>query len=209
MVTTAAVVVVEGAGSLDAMIRTSQLCILFCAVGQSAEVVVERAVGAVTRRQARRLRVPRLQAVQSTSRRRPTVSPMAFLQIPGELRAQSSLAAIAATWDHVYRLGKFYSAEYDDAVVIGGLIYLGGLTIYTIEKYGPAAIQTIKEITESLVNKAKCWKRYLDEKAFCSQYYGTDLYGMCASRARARFEACRDGLDPNGPGPLDPLEWPN
>ena len=27
--------------------------------------------------------------------------------------------------------------------------------------------------------------------------------------SRCVFEACRDGLDPEGPGPLDPLNWPD
>ena len=54
-----------------------------------------------------------------------------------------------------------------------------------------------------------CWGRYQREKKFGERYYGTELYGMCRSRALARFEVCRDGLDPDGPGPLDPLEWPD
>jgi RHS repeat-associated protein len=63
--------------------------------------------------------------------------------------------------------------------------------------------------------KDECWKRYMREKQFCERYYDPDrqpwevnLYAMCMSRAQARYEACRDGLDPEGPGPLDPLEWP-
>ena len=56
------------------------------------------------------------------------------------------------------------------------------------------------------MSKEECWSRYLQEKAFCEQYYGTVMYGMCRDRAKARYEACRDGLDPNGPGPLDPLD---
>lgn len=56
-------------------------------------------------------------------------------------------------------------------------------------------------------NKDECWERYLEERAFCSRYYGTRLYGMCRSRALARYEACRDKLP--DPGPLDPLQWPD
>jgi RHS repeat-associated protein len=59
------------------------------------------------------------------------------------------------------------------------------------------------------LTKSECWDRYMNEKAFCSRYFGTELYSMCRSRAQARYEACRDGLDPDGPGPLDPLKWPD
>jgi RHS repeat-associated protein len=61
------------------------------------------------------------------------------------------------------------------------------------------------------MSKEDCWIRYQQEKAFCERYYGTVMYGMCRDRAQKRYEACRDGLDPNGPGPLDPLDpdWTN
>lgn len=61
------------------------------------------------------------------------------------------------------------------------------------------------------ISKEDCWTRYLAEKEFCERYYGTVMYGMCRDRALKRYEACRGGLDPNGPGPLDPLDpnWTN
>ena len=61
------------------------------------------------------------------------------------------------------------------------------------------------------MSEEDCWIRYQQEKTFCERYYGTVMYGMCRDRALKRYEACRDGLDPNGLGPLDPLDpnWTN
>ena len=72
---------------------------------------------------------------------------------------------------------------------------------------GPAKGPSPGEGGQCKRTKNECWARYLEEKAFCSRYYGTRLYGMCRSRALARYEACRDGLE--DPGPLDPLDWPS
>ena len=53
-------------------------------------------------------------------------------------------------------------------------------------------------------NRNDCMKRYLEEREFCSRYFGTVLYGMCRDRAFWRFSNCQKGLD--DPGPLDPLD---
>ncbi|HEV2114305.1 MAG TPA: RHS repeat-associated core domain-containing protein [Terriglobales bacterium] len=90
----------------------------------------------------------------------------------------------------------------DGFQLLAGAAVVGGIA-NSVGKH-PAASQVCKKMT-----KDECWERYLSEKAFCSRYYKTPYYSMCVSRALARYEACRDGLDPDNPGPLDPLEWPD
>ena len=58
-------------------------------------------------------------------------------------------------------------------------------------------------------NPDDCTTRYLEERSFCSRYYGTDLYGKCRDRAFWRYSNCLKGVP--DPGPLDPLDpnWSN
>jgi hypothetical protein len=69
---------------------------------------------------------------------------------------------------------------------------------------GPASGGSACEKQPKRKTRKECTDRFIKEKAFCSRYYGTVLYGMCRDRAAKRNDTCLAGLP--DPGPLDPLD---
>jgi RHS repeat-associated protein len=61
----------------------------------------------------------------------------------------------------------------DDAAEIAGLIYLTGITIYAIEKYGPPLVQLIKDTTQSWTGEWSdipgCNAQYENDRKICAQ----------------------------------------
>ena len=69
---------------------------------------------------------------------------------------------------------------------------------------GPASQGSACEKPPKKKTRKECTDRFIKEKSFCSQYYGTPLYGMCRDRAFWRYSNCLKGVP--DPGPLDPLD---
>jgi hypothetical protein len=91
--------------------------------------------------------------------------------------------------------------------------------IFNLTLFGPPASNGLPAVQSSPTRRSSplggrksgsgndddCMNRFLDEKAFCSQYYESkDLYRMCMDRAFWRFNNCKKNVP--DPGPLDPLD---
>jgi RHS repeat-associated protein len=89
----------------------------------------------------------------------------------------------------------------DDAAEIAGLIYLTGLTIYAVEKYGPPLIHLIKDATKSWTGEWSdipgCNAQYESDRKICAQKNSF----ACWKSASERLATC------NGSGGAR-LGWP-